>query len=540
MPTNFFVPMATGSGANVRTDANWSGSAVQVTGVQTGIVASADMNKAWRQSTSMASVLGQLIVNRAKIDAADNGNIPGLLANVEQGIAAMIDPSRYAEDGGAVNALVASLSPAPVALSPFVSVRIRVAYANTSTTPTLNLNGFGPLTVVRQDGSALAVGDLQPNRIVNFIYDRVANTWRIGGPAASDLLGATYITVPTTKTVGGTNPDFANLTAAFAWLSNYRIALTGSVTFQLAAMQFVTTASIYFQHPDGARVTIQGATLKASPPAGSSLTISGNSPAARSSDTATNLAALRNVFATEIYLTSGAQFTGTGTLGNLQDILFTSDGSGSGDGIFWPAGRIAFTRVGNVGSAARGVCAYASYISISGNCYSLGCASHGMTSEGGGVISILNGGTIIGCSNGGDGVLANAASIQAPVTGGAAGTGTTYTRGNAVDGVGAANNGSVILPGTALSNTNAGAGYRADNSASISAIGSVAGGNANGYFANQGSTIDATNTSGANATYGYLATNGSNIVRTGGTATGGTANASPTVGSVGNSNAFIA
>lgn len=541
MPTNYFVPVATGAGANVYTDANWDGSAFQVTGVQTGIVPSKGMNKAWRQGTSMASVLGQLIVNRVVIDATDDGNIPGLLANVERGIAAMLDPARYAVDGGQLNTLVASLSPAPVSLGPFSQCRVRIAFTNTSTTPTLNLNGFGPLTIVRQDGSALAVGDLQANRIAHFIYDNVANVWRLGGPAASDLLGATYITTPITKIVGGgSNPDFANLQAAFAWLSNYRIALSGSVTFQLAAGQFVYNSSIYFQHPDGARVTVQGTTLKAAPPAGSSLALNGSSASQRASDTQSNLATLRNVFATEIAFVGGAQLTGTGTLGNLQDILFTSDGSGSVDNVFWPGGRLALTRCASVGASFRGVCSYASYLSISGNCYALGCGASGMTVEGGGLISMLNGGTIISCSNGDRGILANAGSISAPQSGGAAGTGTTYTRCNATDGTAALSNGSISVPGTAVSSNNGANGFSATASSTIMANGTLCGGNSSGYVADQSSNINALNTSGANTVYGYLATNGSNIQRQGGTVSGGNAAASPTVGSSGNSNAFIA
>jgi hypothetical protein len=535
MPTNQFVPVATGSGANVRTYSQWAGTAVQVTGVQTGIVASKDMNTAWRQGTTMASVLGQMIVNRIGIDATDDGNVPGLLANVERGIAAMLDPARYAVDGGQLNTLVASLSPAPVALGPFAQCRVRVAYTNTSTTPTLNLNGFGPLTIVRQDGSALAVGDLQANRIAHFVYDNVANAWRIGGPAASDLLGATYITTAITKNVGGTGADFANLNAAFAWLSNYRITLAGSVTFQLATGQFVYNSSIYFNHPDGLRVSVVGQTLKTAQPVGSVLSFTGTSASARATDKTTNLATMRGVYASEIVLQGGAQFTGNGQLGNLQDVLISSDGSNNADGILWGAGSLTFTRIAVIGTGQRGVVLSTSFASVSGICYALGCATNGWSVNDASVLSANAGATIVGSGNGTNGITTIFGRVGSIVPNAGA---TTYTRGNGRDGV-YASGGSIQVSNTSISRDNAAAGFDADNNASMNADSTQSISNNNGYVASGCSYLVAPNSSGANTTYGYVAVNGANILRTGGTATGATANATPAVGSTGGNNSFI-
>ena len=537
MPTNQFVPVATGAGANVRPFSQWAGTAVQVTGVQTGIVASRDMNTAWRQGTTMASVLGQMIVNRVNIDATDDGNVPGLLANVERGVAAMLDSARYAIDGGQINTLVASVSPAPVALGQFAQVRVRVAFTNTSTTPTLNINGFGPLTIVRQDGSALAAGDLQANRIAHFVYDNVANAWRLGGPAASDLLGASYITGAVTKTVGGTNPDFANLQAAFAWLSNYRITQTGSVTFQLAAGQFIYNTSVSFYHPDGARVSVLGATLKAAQTTGGALAYTGNSASARANDKASNLGLLRAVYATEIAFQGAAGFFGYGYLGNMQDILISSDGtSTSTDCCLWNFGSLTLTRMAFVGGGYRGFASYAGFVNILGTAYGLGCGVNGFAfySASSGVLGANA--VLVGSGNGSFGIAVSSSTASSTQSIGA----TLYSRGNGSDGI-RADSGQIYASSSSVSANNAGSGYWANANSTMSLVGSTALNNGvAGYAAQGNSFMDATSTSGGgNGTVGYYAYLGSSLLRPSGTASGTNGAASPAVGTNGNANSLI-
>ena len=51
-----------------------------------------------------------------------------------------------------------------------ISVEIGTGLTTTNTTPTLNVDGTGDKTIVRQDGSALAVGDLKEGQYCDFIY----------------------------------------------------------------------------------------------------------------------------------------------------------------------------------------------------------------------------------------------------------------------------------------------------------------------------------------------------------------------------------
>lgn len=81
MATNNFKPFATGSSANVTTQADYEALAALLTGFQSGKASSAQINKALRQSSTMAAVLGQLIA-QAGLDALDNGNVTTLLNNL--------------------------------------------------------------------------------------------------------------------------------------------------------------------------------------------------------------------------------------------------------------------------------------------------------------------------------------------------------------------------------------------------------------------------------------------------------------------------
>ncbi|WP_253296964.1 gp53-like domain-containing protein [Pantoea septica] len=80
MATNDFKPFATGPAANVTSQSDYEALAALLTGFQSGKASSSQINKALRQSSTMAAVIGQFI-SQASIDALDNGNITTLLNN---------------------------------------------------------------------------------------------------------------------------------------------------------------------------------------------------------------------------------------------------------------------------------------------------------------------------------------------------------------------------------------------------------------------------------------------------------------------------
>ena len=78
MATNDFKPFATGSGANVMSQADYQALSALLTGFQSGKAASAQVNKAIRQATTIAALVGQFIAN-ANVDALDNGDVDALV-----------------------------------------------------------------------------------------------------------------------------------------------------------------------------------------------------------------------------------------------------------------------------------------------------------------------------------------------------------------------------------------------------------------------------------------------------------------------------
>jgi hypothetical protein len=74
------------------------------------------------------------------------------------------------QDTGAANALVLTLTPAPLLYSAGMEVRIAVANRNTGAT-TINVNGLGAKAVVNTDGSPLVAGTLLAGQIAELVYD---------------------------------------------------------------------------------------------------------------------------------------------------------------------------------------------------------------------------------------------------------------------------------------------------------------------------------------------------------------------------------
>ncbi len=89
MATNNFKPFGIGAGANVTSQADYEALAALPTGFQSGKASSAQINKALRQSTVMASILAQFISDSAGVDVLDNGNTASILANLKSGMTAL-------------------------------------------------------------------------------------------------------------------------------------------------------------------------------------------------------------------------------------------------------------------------------------------------------------------------------------------------------------------------------------------------------------------------------------------------------------------
>ncbi|WP_193727212.1 hypothetical protein [Burkholderia sp. BE17] len=88
MANNNFKAFAAAAGANVMTQADYEALAALLTGFQSGTAQSQQLNKVWRQSSIMAAVLAQFIVDLTGQDAIDDGTTATLLANLKMAVQA--------------------------------------------------------------------------------------------------------------------------------------------------------------------------------------------------------------------------------------------------------------------------------------------------------------------------------------------------------------------------------------------------------------------------------------------------------------------
>ncbi|WP_197419626.1 glycine-rich domain-containing protein [Burkholderia sp. TSV86] len=86
MANNDFLVFGGGSNANVIGQSAYSALAARLGGFQSGVAQSAQLNKVWRQSSIMAAVLAQFIVDQTGQDAIDDGTTALLEANLISGI----------------------------------------------------------------------------------------------------------------------------------------------------------------------------------------------------------------------------------------------------------------------------------------------------------------------------------------------------------------------------------------------------------------------------------------------------------------------
>lgn len=82
MATNNFKPFATGAGANVTSQVDWEALPALLAGFSSGKASSAQVNKAIRQASFIASALAQYTANKSGSDVLDDGDIAGFITKM--------------------------------------------------------------------------------------------------------------------------------------------------------------------------------------------------------------------------------------------------------------------------------------------------------------------------------------------------------------------------------------------------------------------------------------------------------------------------
>lgn len=106
-------------------------------------------------------------------------------------------PNDFIAGAGSVNVMTATLVPAAVTLTAGLRVEVLPNLANTTTTPTLNVNGLGAKTITKNGTAALAASDYTTTAIADFEYD--GTQWQLLNP---QTVGAGTPAYPQTITGG--------------------------------------------------------------------------------------------------------------------------------------------------------------------------------------------------------------------------------------------------------------------------------------------------------------------------------------------------
>jgi len=231
MATNDFKSFSGGGSANVLTQGQYLALAASLiaNGFQTGLAPSNQFNKVWRQASMASSVLGDLIGGITGQNAVDDGTTATILSN----LLASIMRAGYVADTGTVNSYVATLVPAVLAYYDGMVVGFSTANANTTTNPTLNVNGLGAVTITGVAGSALSAGQIPTNSPVWATYNSTGPRFELknssSGSASQPFSASTVngATISTPNAALNPNFDIAQRGTSFVSAANAAYDLDG-------------------------------------------------------------------------------------------------------------------------------------------------------------------------------------------------------------------------------------------------------------------------------------------------------------------------
>jgi len=209
---------------------------------------------AWASfATGTVADATNLIWGKVKVTTADPGNTPTVLNSTSGRYAATVgnntdvavgagnlfvtqtglqhNAESYAViSSGSSTTYAVTLSPAPTSLTAGMSFKAKIDVANTTTTPTVNVNGTGAKTIVKWVNTALAIGDMPVNLIADLVYDGanvVLQNPLTTIPFTNWVTTRTADTASGTQTIahgGGKEPKFVEISA------NYAVAVSGTVS----------------------------------------------------------------------------------------------------------------------------------------------------------------------------------------------------------------------------------------------------------------------------------------------------------------------
>lgn len=340
---NDFLPFAAAGGANVMSQSSYAALAARSTGFVAGVAVSAQLNKAWRQPSVMASVVGQFISDESGLDALDDGNTTVLLNRLKSAL--RTSNPLFVTGGGTANAITANMLPALTSYSKARLLILTPQTANTRSAVTINIDGLGLRSIVRPGNQPLRRGDLQNRPMILVDNGTAYEIQASGGSSRTLLTGALNLYVSTTgsdSSNDGLDPTAPFLTIQRAWseiLSNYD--LNGFQAFVNIADGTYTGGVVATGNPAGGNagtgtVVFQG---NATTPANVLVAVTGG-----------------HCFLAQ----GGAQFT-------VKDMKLQTAGANTNCLLANPGGLIAFTNVNFGGTVSAHLNALGGFIQATGN-----------------------------------------------------------------------------------------------------------------------------------------------------------------------------
>lgn len=192
-----FLQFANAAGANVITQSAYGSLPALGPGFSTGEAYSNQLNKVWRQSATMAALIGEYIVDMTGQSATDDGTLNTLLTNFIAG--GLLQSSR--NDSGVANTYAAaSGAPSAVTLTDGLCVHLSNVLHTNTTASTFSLDGSSPKAILSANLSALTGGEIVATSVVQLQYVSALSSWVImsnpGGSTISGSLGTSgYITL---------------------------------------------------------------------------------------------------------------------------------------------------------------------------------------------------------------------------------------------------------------------------------------------------------------------------------------------------------
>ena len=119
-------------------------------------------------------------------------------------------PNRFGVGGGSVDVITCTTSPAITSLTNNLLVVVEASGANATNTPTFNPDGVGAKTIVKENNTALAKGDIPgANYRMILVFDTSLDNWVLLNPSPSRTKS---ISIPLPDP-GGAGVDIANYIA---------------------------------------------------------------------------------------------------------------------------------------------------------------------------------------------------------------------------------------------------------------------------------------------------------------------------------------